>query len=52
MDMLWRDKLELIPLDRIVGSVGRYDDFDNRFRFKQNILFLKRLWIKHGSDSI
>ena len=26
-----------VPLDRIVGSVGRYHDFDNRFRFKQSI---------------
>ena len=24
-----------VPLDRIVGSVGRYQDFDNRFRLKQ-----------------
>ena len=26
-----------IPLNRIVGSVGRYQDFDNRFRLKQNV---------------
>ncbi len=26
-----------IPLDRIVGSVGRYQDFDNRFRLKQQV---------------
>jgi uncharacterized ParB-like nuclease family protein len=29
--------IQSIPLDRIVGSVGRYKDFDNHFRFKQNI---------------
>jgi uncharacterized ParB-like nuclease family protein/DNA-binding Lrp family transcriptional regulator len=33
-----RDRgIQSIPLDRIVGSVGRYKDFDNSFRFKQNI---------------
>jgi DNA-binding Lrp family transcriptional regulator len=33
-----RDRgIQTIPLDRIVGSVGRYKDFDNSFRFKQNI---------------
>ncbi len=26
--------LRAVPLDRIVGSVGRYQDFDARFRFK------------------
>lgn len=26
-----------VPLDRIVGSVGRYHDFDHRFRFKQPV---------------
>jgi len=26
-----------VPLDRIVGSVGRYQDFDNRFRLKQPV---------------
>ena len=31
-----RDRgIQSIPLDRIVGSVGRYKDFDNHFRFKQ-----------------
>ncbi len=25
-----------VPMDRIVGSVGRYQDFDSRFRFKSN----------------
>ena len=33
-----RDRgIRSVPLDRIVGSVGRYHDFDDRFRFKQNI---------------
>lgn len=33
-----RDRgIQSILLDRIVGSVGRYKDFDNSFRFKQNI---------------
>lgn len=26
-----------VPLDKIVGSVGRYNDFDNRFRPKQHL---------------
>ncbi len=26
-----------VPIDRIVGSVGRYQDFDNRFRLKQHV---------------
>lgn len=26
-----------IPLNQIIGSVGRYQDFDNRFRMKQTI---------------
>jgi hypothetical protein len=30
-----RDRgIRSVPLDRIVGSVGRYQDFDGRFRFK------------------
>ena len=33
-----RDRgIRTVPMDRIVGSVGRYQDFDSRFRFKQNI---------------
>jgi DNA-binding Lrp family transcriptional regulator len=27
----------MVPLDQIVGSVGRYNDFDNRFRLKSHI---------------
>ena len=30
-----RDRgIRTVPLNRIVGSVGRYKDFDGRFRFK------------------
>jgi DNA-binding Lrp family transcriptional regulator len=33
-----RDRgIRTVPLGRIVGSVGRYQDFDSRFRFKQNV---------------
>lgn len=33
-----RDRgIRTIPLHRIVGSVGRYHDFDSRFRFKHNV---------------
>ena len=33
-----RDRgIRSVPLDRIVGSVGRYKDFDGRFRFKPNV---------------
>ena len=33
-----RDRgIRSIPLDRIVGSVGRYRDFDGRFRFKAKL---------------
>lgn len=33
-----RDRgLRTVPLDRIVGSVGRYQDFDDRFRLKQRV---------------
>lgn len=33
-----RDRgIRSVPLDRIVGSVGRYKDFDGRFRFKANL---------------
>jgi DNA-binding Lrp family transcriptional regulator/uncharacterized ParB-like nuclease family protein len=32
-----RDRgIRTAPLSRIVGSVGRYQDFDNQFRFKRN----------------
>ena len=33
-----RDRgIRTVPMGRIVGSVGRYQDFDSRFRFKQNM---------------
>ncbi|MGD9306342.1 MAG: ParB N-terminal domain-containing protein, partial [Desulfobacterales bacterium] len=42
-----RDRgIRSVPLDRIVGSVGRYYDFDSRFRFKQNIPSERLQWIK------
>lgn len=44
-----RDRgIQSIPLDRIVGSVGRYHDFDNRFRFKQNIPSERLQWIREA----
>ena len=44
-----RDRgIQSIPLDRIVGSVGRYHDFDNRFRFKQNIPSERLRWIREA----
>ena len=42
-----RDRgIRSVPLDRIVGSVGRYHDFESRFRFKQNIPSERLQWIK------
>ena len=38
--------IQSIPLDRIVGSVGRYKDFDNHFRFKQKIPSERLQWIR------
>ncbi|MFC1856608.1 hypothetical protein ACFL9U_01110, partial [Thermodesulfobacteriota bacterium] len=26
-----------VPLDRIIGSVGRYHDFDSKFQLKQHV---------------
>jgi hypothetical protein len=44
-----RDRgIQSVPLDRIVGSVGRYHDFDNRFRFKQNIPSERLQWIREA----
>lgn len=37
-----------IPLDQIVGSVGRYQDFDNRFRMKRKIPSERLQRIKAG----
>jgi DNA-binding Lrp family transcriptional regulator len=35
--------LRQVPLDKIVGSVGRYQDFDNKFRPKQHLVSDDRL---------
>lgn len=35
-----------VPMNRIVGSVGRYQDFDSRFRFKHQIPSDRLQWIK------
>ena len=44
-----RDRgIRSVPLNRIVGSVGRYKDFDNRFRFKQNVPQERLQWIKQA----
>ena len=44
-----RDRgIQSMPLDRIVGSVGRYKDFDNHFRFKQNISSEQLQWIREA----
>ena len=33
-----RDRgIRTVPMSRVVGSVGRYQDFDSRFRFKHNM---------------
>jgi DNA-binding Lrp family transcriptional regulator len=42
-----RDRgIRTIPLHRIVGSVGRYQDFDSRFRFKHHVNQDRSQWIK------
>ena len=41
-----RDRgIRTVPLSRIVGSVGRYQDFDSRFRFKHNMSSERLQWI-------
>jgi DNA-binding Lrp family transcriptional regulator len=41
-----RDRgIRTVPMARIVGSVGRYQDFDSRFRFKQNRPSERLQWI-------
>jgi DNA-binding Lrp family transcriptional regulator len=41
-----RDRgIRTVPLHRIVGSVGRYQDFDSRFRFKHNMSSERLHWI-------
>ncbi len=42
-----RDRgIRTVPLNRIVGSVGRYKDFDSRFRFKSTVPSDRLEWIK------
>ena len=44
-----RDRgIRTVPLNRIVGSVGRYQDFDNQFRFKRNRPSERLQWIKES----
>ena len=44
-----RDRgIRTAPLGRIVGSVGRYQDFDNQFRFKRNRPSERLQWIKES----
>jgi len=41
-----RDRgIRTVPMSRIVGSVGRYQDFDSRFRFKHNRPSERLQWI-------
>ncbi len=41
-----RDRgIRTVPMNRIVGSVGRYQDFDSRFRFKHNMASERLQWI-------
>jgi len=40
--------IRTIPLSRIVGSVGRYQDFDNQFRFKRNRPSERLQWTKES----
>jgi DNA-binding Lrp family transcriptional regulator len=42
-----RDRgVRTVPMSRIVGSVGRYQDFDSRFRFKHKLPSDRLQWIK------
>ena len=44
-----RDRgIRTVPLSRVVGSVCRYQDFDNQFRFKQNSSSERLQWIKES----
>ena len=44
-----RDRgIRTVPLSRIVGSVGRYQDFDNQFRFKRNRPSERLQWIRES----
>jgi Icc-related predicted phosphoesterase/DNA-binding Lrp family transcriptional regulator len=44
-----RDRgIRTVALHKIVGSVGRYQDFDSQFRFKQNSGSERYQWIKNA----
>ena len=44
-----RDRgIRTVPLNRIVGSVGRYKDFDSQFRFKNNVPQERLQWVKNA----
>ncbi|MBT8349880.1 MAG: hypothetical protein KJO26_01395, partial [Deltaproteobacteria bacterium] len=40
--------IRTVPLSRIVGSVGRYQDFDNQFRFKRSRPSERLKWTKES----
>jgi hypothetical protein len=47
-----RDRgIRTVPLNRIVGSVGRYKDFDSQFRFKHSVPQERLQWIKNAMRS-
>ena len=47
-----RDRgIRTVPLNRIVGSVGRYQDFDSQFRFKHSVPPERLQWIKNAMRS-
>ena len=44
-----RDRgIQTVQLNRIVGSVGRYKDFDSQFRFKHSVPQERLQWIKNA----
>jgi hypothetical protein len=43
--------IRTVPLEQIVGSVGRYQDFDSRFRPKQHVPSERLQWIKEAMRS-
>ena len=44
-----RDRgIRTVALNQIVGSVGRYQDFDSQFRFKHRSASERYLWIKNA----
>ena len=44
-----RDRgIRSVPLNRIVGSVGRYKDFDSQFRFKTSMPSDRLEWVKQA----